>query len=77
MKEATAYGNGLAAKDNEDALVALRKSGKTQIYEPNEAELAAWKKALVKVHTESSLKVPQDLIQSIYKTTGFDPKRYQ
>jgi len=77
MKEATAYGNSLAAKENEDALVALRKSGKTQVHEPTEAERTAWKKALVKVHKETAPKIGPELIQSIYKTTGFDPARFQ
>ena len=77
MKEATAYGNGLAAKDNADALTAIRKSGKTQVYEPTEAQLKEWKNAMLKVHTEAAPKIGPELIRSIYKTTGFDSKRFQ
>ena len=31
MKEATAYGNGQSAKENEDALAEIKKAGKTEI----------------------------------------------
>src|SRR5436305_13527572 len=31
MKEATEFGNGQSARENEDALAELRKSGKTEI----------------------------------------------
>ena len=31
MKEATAFGNGQSAKENEDALAAIKKAGKTEI----------------------------------------------
>jgi C4-dicarboxylate-binding protein DctP len=77
MKEATAYHNEVAAKENADALEAIRKSGKTEVYQPTEAELVEWKKALLKVHAQAGPKIGMDLIQAIYKTTGFDPKRYQ
>jgi len=77
MKEATAYHNEVAAKENADALEAIRKSGKTDVYQPTEAELVEWKKALLKVHAQAGPKIGMDLIQAIYKTTGFDPKRYQ
>jgi len=31
MKESTAFGNGQSAKENDDALEAIRKAGKTEI----------------------------------------------
>ena len=73
MKEATAFGNGLAKKENEDAIAAMRKTGKTAVYQPTVQERAAWKADWVKVHKEHSAKIGPDLIQSIYKVTGFDP----
>jgi len=36
-------------------------------------ERKAWKKALVKVHQEHADKIGKDLLQSIYKETGFTP----
>ena len=38
-------------------------------------EKKAWKKALVKVHQEAESRVGKELIQSIYKETGFDPNK--
>jgi C4-dicarboxylate-binding protein DctP len=73
MKEATAYANKIAKEENEQALEAVKKSGKTQVSVPTPQEKAAMKKALVKTHEEVGGRVGKDLIQSIYKETGFDP----
>ena len=75
MKDATKYANDIAKKENDDALEAVRKSGKSQILTLTEDEKKAWKKALVKVHQEHEGKIGKDLIQSIYKETGFDPSK--
>jgi C4-dicarboxylate-binding protein DctP len=73
MKDATKYANDIAKKENDDALEAVRKSGKSQIITLTPEEKKAWKKALVKVHKENEDRVGKDLIASIYKATGFDP----
>jgi C4-dicarboxylate-binding protein DctP len=75
MKEATKYANDIARKENDEAVEAVRKSGKTQIITLTADEKKAWKKALVKVHQEAESRVGKDLIQSIYKETGFDPAK--
>ena len=75
MKEATAYGNSLAEKDNEDALAAIKKSGRTKVQEPTPQERLAWKKVWMNVHAEQAAKIGPELLDSIYKTTGFDPKK--
>ncbi len=75
MKDATTYANDIAKKENDDALEAIRKSGRTQVITLTPQEKAAWKKALVKVHEEAGSRVGKDLIQSIYKETGFDPNK--
>ena len=75
MKDATKYANDIAKKENEDALEAVRKSGKSQIITLTPEEKKAWKKALVKVHQDSESRIGKDLIQSIYKETGFDPAK--
>jgi C4-dicarboxylate-binding protein DctP len=76
MKDTTDYFNATAKKDNDDALEAIRKSGKTQIIVLTEAERTAWKKALVKVHREWGDKIDKDLLQAIYRETGFDPAKF-
>jgi C4-dicarboxylate-binding protein DctP len=75
MKDATKYANDIARKENDDAVEAVKKSGKTQIVTLTAEEKKAWKKALVKVHQEAESRVGKDLIQSIYKETGFDPSK--
>ena len=75
MKEATKYTNDIAKKENEDALEAVKKSGRTEFITLTPAEKTEWKKALVKVHKESESRVGKDLIDSIYKATGFDPSK--
>jgi tripartite ATP-independent periplasmic transporter solute receptor, DctP family len=75
MNDATKYTNDIARKENDDALEGIRKSGKTQIITLTPQEKAAWKKAVMGVHAEMENKVGKDLIQAIYKETGFDPKK--
>jgi C4-dicarboxylate-binding protein DctP len=73
MKDATKFANDVAKKENDDALAKVKASGKSQIITLTPEEKKAWKKALVKVHQENEAKIGKDLIQSIYKETGFDP----
>ncbi|MFZ5510950.1 MAG: TRAP transporter substrate-binding protein [Pseudomonadota bacterium] len=75
MKDATKYANDIAKKENDDSLEAVRKSGKSQIITLTPEEKKAWKKALIKVHQEHEAKIGKELIQSIYKETGFDPNK--
>jgi C4-dicarboxylate-binding protein DctP len=75
MADATNYADDIAKKENEDALAAVKKSGKTQFISLTPEEKKAWKKALVKVHQENESRVGKELIQSIYKETGFDPSK--
>jgi C4-dicarboxylate-binding protein DctP len=75
MKESTAYFNSIAKSDNDAALEAIRKSGKTQIIELTRQEKNAWKKALLSTHREMEGRVGKELLQSIYKETGFDPNK--
>ncbi len=73
MKDATKYANDIAKKENDDALEAVKKSGKTQIIIPTTEEKAAWKKALVPVHKEMEGRIGKDVIDAVYKETGFKP----
>ena len=75
MKDATAFADDIAARENNDALDAVKKAGKTQIITLTPEEKKAWKKALIKVHKENESRVGKDLIESIYKETGFDPSK--
>jgi C4-dicarboxylate-binding protein DctP len=75
MVDTTKYVNDIAKKENDDALDAVRKSGKTEIITLTPEEKREWKKALIKVHKENESRIGKDLIESIYKETGFDPNK--
>ncbi len=75
MKDATKYANDLAQKKNDEDLELVKKSGKTQVITLTPQEKLEWKKVLVKVHAEHEAKIGKELLQAIYKETGFDPKK--
>jgi C4-dicarboxylate-binding protein DctP len=75
MKEATAYANKIAQEENDMALEGVKKSGKTTVYVPTKEERMAFKKAMAPVHVKMADRVGKDLLQSIYKETGFDPNK--
>jgi C4-dicarboxylate-binding protein DctP len=70
MREATTYEKAIAQRDNDLALDAIRKSGKTAIYELKPTEQAEWRKALLPVHKQMESRIGKDLIQAIYKETA-------
>lgn len=71
MADATKYANQIAEQQNLRDLESVKKSGKTTVYTPTPAEKAALKAALVPVHKKMESRIGADLIQSIYKETGF------
>ncbi len=73
MKDATKYANDIAKKENDDALEAVKASGKTEIITLTPEQKAAMKKALVAVHKENESRVGKDTIAEVYKETGFKP----
>ena len=70
MKEATAYGNGQSAKENEDALAEIKKSGKTEIITLTPEQDAAMRKAMEPVYKDVASRVGQPLIDEFLKETG-------
>jgi C4-dicarboxylate-binding protein DctP len=73
MKDATKYGNDIAKKENDDALEAIRKTGKTEIIVLTPEQKAAMKKALLVVHKDNESRVGKDTLAEVYKETGFKP----
>jgi C4-dicarboxylate-binding protein DctP len=73
MKDATKFANDIAKKENDDALEGVRKSGKTEVITLSAAQKAEWKKALVPVHREMESRIGKEIIQEVYKETGFKP----
>src|ERR1700732_2250634 len=70
MKEATAFGNGQSAKENEDALELIKKAGKTEIVSLTPAQDAAMRKAMDPVYKDVAGRVGQPLIDEFVKETG-------
>jgi len=73
MKDATKFANDIAQKENDDAIEAVRKTGKTEIITLTPEQKAALKKALVAVHKENESRIGKDTIAEVYKETGFKP----
>ncbi len=70
MKEATDYANNIAQQENNQALENIRKSGKTVIYVPTDAERAEWRKVLLPVHKVMEERIGKELIASVNKATA-------
>ena len=73
MEQATRYANQIAKVENDSALEAVKKSGKTTVYVPTKEERLAFKKALVPVHQKMEGRVGKEVIQAVYKDIGFKP----
>ena len=73
MVDATKYANDIAKKDNEDALAAVKKSGKSQFITLTPQERAAWRKVMDKAHKEHTSRIGADLVNEVYKATGYTP----
>jgi C4-dicarboxylate-binding protein DctP len=73
MKDATKYANDIAKKENDDALEAVRKTGKTQILTLTADEKNQMKKALIPVHKENEGRIGKEIIAEVYNETGFKP----
>ena len=57
IKDATAYNDSVAEKDEAAALAAIKASGKSTVYAPTAAEMAAWAKATEPVLSEMADRV--------------------
>lgn len=75
MVQSTRYANQIAKVENDSALEAVRKSGKTEVYTPTAEERMAFKKALAPVHQKMEGRIGKDVIQSVYQATGFNPSK--
>src|ERR1700756_246762 len=67
MKEATAYGNNQSAKENEDALAEIKKSGKSEIIKLTPEQDEAMRKAMEPVYKDAASRVGQPLIDEFLK----------
>ncbi|NHZ32066.1 TRAP transporter substrate-binding protein [Massilia rubra] len=70
MRDATTFEKAIAQRDNDMALEAIKKTGKTAIYTPTAAEQAEWRKVLLPVHKQMESRIGAELIGSINKTAA-------
>jgi C4-dicarboxylate-binding protein DctP len=69
MKEATAYGNGQSAKENDDAKAEIIKAGKSEIIKLTPEQDSAMRKAMEPVYKDVASRVGQPLIDEFLKET--------
>jgi C4-dicarboxylate-binding protein DctP len=69
MKEATAYGNAQSQKENDDALVDIKKTGKSEVIKLTPEQDAAMRKAVEPVYKDVAGRVGQPLIDEFLKET--------
>jgi C4-dicarboxylate-binding protein DctP len=65
VRDATPYANDEARKENDDALTAMMKTGKTEFHTPSEKERQMWEDALRPVRTRMADRVGADLLRRI------------
>jgi C4-dicarboxylate-binding protein DctP len=70
MRDATTYEKAIAQRDNDLAMDAIRKAGKTAIYNLTPAEQAEWRKTLAPVHKQMEDRIGKELIVAINKTAA-------
>ena len=75
MKEATDYANKIAQEENDSALEQVKKSGKSQVIVLTPQERLGLKKAMLKTHKEMESRIGKEMIDAVYKETGFDPAK--
>src|SRR5215475_7868938 len=73
MKEATDFGNNQSAKENDEALEEIKKTGKTEIVTLTPEQDEAMRKAMMPVYKEVAARVGQPLIDEFLKETGRSP----
>jgi C4-dicarboxylate-binding protein DctP len=75
MVEATAYANLIAKQENDQAVEAVRASGKTELLNLTPAQRRAWQQKMVVVHTQMEDRIGKELIAELHRVAGFDAGR--
>ena len=70
MRQATAFEKTIAQRDNDRAVDAIRKTGKTTVYTLTPAEQAEWRRALLPVQQQMAGRIGRDVIDAINRTTA-------
>ncbi len=70
MREATLFEKTISQRDNDRALEAIRKAGKTSIHYLTPQQQAQWRAALLPVHRQMERRIGKDLIDAITHETA-------
>ncbi|RYE77207.1 MAG: C4-dicarboxylate ABC transporter, partial [Oxalobacteraceae bacterium] len=70
LRDATTYEKAIAQRDNDRALEAIGKTGKTTVYTLTPEQQAAWRRALLPVQKQMEGRIGPDLIEAINRTTA-------
>ena len=73
MTDATKYANDIAKKDNDEALAAVKKSGRSQLITLTAQERAVWRKTMAKAHKDNIDRIGADVVKEVYSATGYKP----
>lgn len=71
VTESTRVANDSAFKDNQDALLKVKASGKTQIHQLTKDERQQMRAALLPIHKQMASRIGDETIRDIYNATGF------
>ena len=69
MNEATEYSNEISAKENDEALDEIKKSGKTRDHHTDRCGNAAMRKAMEPLYSEMAGRIGKQLIDDVMKAT--------
>ncbi|MEC5159707.1 C4-dicarboxylate-binding protein DctP [Janthinobacterium sp. CG_23.3] len=70
MKEATTFEKAIAQRDNDLAMDAIKKAGKTQIYALSVQEQAEWRRVLAPVQKQMEGRIGRELLAAINKESA-------
>jgi C4-dicarboxylate-binding protein DctP len=70
MREATAFQKTIAQRDNDRALEAIRKAGKTSVYYLTPQQQVEWRAVLLPVHRQMEHRIGKELIDAIARETA-------
>lgn len=74
LKDATVYGDQIAASDNAQALEKIKASGKTMVYTPSPVELSEWRRAMQRVYDEAPSWIDKHAIAAMRLAAGSGPR---
>ncbi|WP_130470507.1 TRAP transporter substrate-binding protein [Candidatus Magnetaquicoccus inordinatus] len=75
MSEATVYANQIAKQENDQAVEAVRASGKTEVLTLTPAQRRLWQQKMMVVHTQMEDRIGKELIAELHRAAGFDAGR--